>query len=171
MLNLRFREIEQRIWVIFLVNGKLGLEAKVRWKQLIGVTRLSCLCYFQDSRYIIQSGFLIFVVDLDYNDIVNNALSRLRAGSLVCLTFVFVFFNVFIYFWLHWVLVVAHRILVVLSVFSLVEVHGLSELWLLGLVVLSHVESSPTSDWTHIPCIGKWILNHWTTREVSFLVF
>ena len=26
--------------------------------------------------------------------------------------------------------------------------------------------NSPTSDWTHITCIIKWILNHWTTREV-----
>ena len=22
------------------------------------------------------------------------------------------------------------------------------------------------TDWTHSPCIGRWILNHWTTREV-----
>ena len=26
--------------------------------------------------------------------------------------------------------------------------------------------SSLTSDWTHIPCIARQILNHWTTREV-----
>ena len=26
--------------------------------------------------------------------------------------------------------------------------------------------SSLTRGWTHIPCIGRWILNHWTTREV-----
>ena len=26
--------------------------------------------------------------------------------------------------------------------------------------------SSLTRDWTHIPCIAKWILNHWTTRKV-----
>ena len=26
--------------------------------------------------------------------------------------------------------------------------------------------SSPTRGWTHIPCIWRWILNHWTTREV-----
>ena len=25
--------------------------------------------------------------------------------------------------------------------------------------------SSLTEDWTHILCIGRWILNHWTTRE------
>ena len=26
--------------------------------------------------------------------------------------------------------------------------------------------SSLTRDWTDTPCIGRWILNHWTTREV-----
>ena len=26
--------------------------------------------------------------------------------------------------------------------------------------------SSPTRDQTHIPCIGRWILNPWTTRKV-----
>ena len=23
--------------------------------------------------------------------------------------------------------------------------------------------------WTHVPCIGRWVLNHWTTREVPKL--
>ena len=27
--------------------------------------------------------------------------------------------------------------------------------------------SSLTRDGTHIPCTGRWILSHWTTREVS----
>ena len=26
--------------------------------------------------------------------------------------------------------------------------------------------SSPTRDQTHVPCIGRWMLNYWTTREV-----
>ena len=26
--------------------------------------------------------------------------------------------------------------------------------------------SSQTRDWSHSPCIGRWSLNHWTTREV-----
>ena len=30
--------------------------------------------------------------------------------------------------------------------------------------------SSPTRDQTCIPCIGRWILNHWTTREVPRLL-
>ena len=39
-------------------------------------------------------------------------------------------------------------------------------LWHPGLVAPWHVGSSRTRDPTHIPCIGRWILNHWTTREV-----
>ena len=27
--------------------------------------------------------------------------------------------------------------------------------------------SSPTRDQTHIPCVARWVLNHWTSREVS----
>ena len=40
------------------------------------------------------------------------------------------------------------------------------ELWLTGLVVPWRVEPSWTMDRTRVPCIGRWILNHWTTREV-----
>ena len=39
-------------------------------------------------------------------------------------------------------------------------------LWHMGLVAPRHVESSWTRDRTLVPCIGRWILNHWTTREV-----
>ena len=31
--------------------------------------------------------------------------------------------------------------------------------------------SSPPMDQTHVPCIGRQILNHWTTREVPRLGF
>ena len=30
--------------------------------------------------------------------------------------------------------------------------------------------SSLTRDWTHIPCIGRWSVNLWTTREVPNLL-
>ena len=40
------------------------------------------------------------------------------------------------------------------------------KLWHMGLVTLQHVEYSQTRDRTHLPCTGKRILNHWTTREV-----
>jgi len=38
-----------------------------------------------------------------------------------------------------------------------------------GSVALRHVESSLTRDRTHVPYIGRWIPNHWTTREVLYL--
>ena len=38
-------------------------------------------------------------------------------------------------------------------------------LWRIGLVALWHVESSWTRDWTRVPCIGRYSLNHWTVRE------
>ena len=31
--------------------------------------------------------------------------------------------------------------------------------------------SSLTRDWTHVPCIARQILNHWTTREVPRVFF
>ena len=40
------------------------------------------------------------------------------------------------------------------------------QLWSTGLAALWHVESSRTRDQTCVPCICRWILNHWTTREV-----
>ena len=47
------------------------------------------------------------------------------------------------------------------------------QLWCTGLVAPWHVGSSQTRDRTRVPCIGRWILNHCTTREVpiSFLIF
>ena len=30
---------------------------------------------------------------------------------------------------------------------------------------------SLTGDGTHVPCIGRWSLNHWTTREIPYLLF
>ena len=41
----------------------------------------------------------------------------------------------------------------------------------MGLVAPQLVESSWTRDGTHVPCIGRWILNHWTTREVLLKIF
>ena len=45
------------------------------------------------------------------------------------------------------------------------------QLWCMGLVALWHVESSWTRFQTHIPCNGRRILNHWTTRETLLSVF
>ena len=48
---------------------------------------------------------------------------------------------------------------------------GLQWLWCVGLVALQNMESSQTRDGTHVPCIGRWTLNHWITREVLSLIF
>ena len=40
-------------------------------------------------------------------------------------------------------------------------------LWCEGLVVPQHVGSSWIRDQTCVPCIGRQVLNHWTTREVE----
>ena len=40
-----------------------------------------------------------------------------------------------------------------------------SEFVLHQLVAPRHVESSWTRDWTCVPCIGRWILNHWTPQQ------
>ena len=35
-----------------------------------------------------------------------------------------------------------------------------------SIVVPKHVVSSSTRDWTHVPCLGRWILFCWTTKGV-----
>ena len=39
------------------------------------------------------------------------------------------------------------------------------QLWYTGLVAQWHVRSSQLRDWTHVSCIGRKILYHWTSRE------
>ena len=41
----------------------------------------------------------------------------------------------------------------------------------MGLTAPRHVGSSRTKDWTHVPFISRWILNHWTTKEVLVLLY
>ena len=52
--------------------------------------------------------------------------------------------------------------------------HVAQRLWLMGTAhgcAPHHVGSSPTRDRTRVPCIGSWILNHWTTRKVLDFFF
>ena len=46
--------------------------------------------------------------------------------------------------------------------------------WALGhsgfSIAMQHVESSWARNGTNVPCIGRWILNHWITREVRQLI-
>ena len=44
-------------------------------------------------------------------------------------------------------------------------------MWLTGLVAPRHVGSSQTRARTHVPCIGRQILNHCATREARGLLF
>ena len=44
--------------------------------------------------------------------------------------------------------------------------HGLHYLGHMVLVAPWHVESSQPRDRTPVPCTGRWILDHWTTRRV-----
>ena len=46
------------------------------------------------------------------------------------------------------------------------QVCRLQGLWYMDWVAPQHVGSSRTRDWTPVPCVGGWILNHWTTSEV-----
>ena len=46
---------------------------------------------------------------------------------------------------------------------------GLRE-WHTGLVTLRHVGSCRTRDQTHVVCIGRQILNHWTREVLGLLV-
>ena len=36
---------------------------------------------------------------------------------------------------------------------------------------LDLINNSSIRDRTHVPCVGRWILNHWTTKEVPELAF
>ena len=44
-------------------------------------------------------------------------------------------------------------------------------LWCMGLVVPWRVGSSQTRNLTGVPCVARWIHNHWTTREAQKWTF
>ena len=117
---------------------------------------------------------------------------------LLSILFIYLFLNLFIYFWPRWVFIVVCglSLVVVSGGYSLLWCMGFSLQWLLllrstgfrcmdfsscgtqaqklwhtGLVGLQHVGSSRTRDWTHVPCISRWILNHCATREDPYYPF
>ena len=79
-----------------------------------------------------------------------------------------------IYLWLGWIFVAAYQLSLVavhgflIAVASLVVEHEVwaQKSWHMGLVTPWHVGSSQPRDQTNISCIGRQMLNHWTTREV-----
>ena len=58
-----------------------------------------------------------------------------------------------------------------IAVASLAVKCGLQYSWHMGLAAVRHMESSLTRGQVHVPCIGRQVLSHWTTREVQTLVF
>ena len=99
------------------------------------------------------------------------------------------FFNKFIHFWLHWVFIASHGLSLItvspgcslvgelrlpMTVAFLVAEHRLqstgSAVVGLGLAASWHVSSSQTRERTCVPCLGRGILNHWTTREIQPLL-
>ena len=107
------------------------------------------------------------------------------ADKLLFFFLINLFIYLFIYFWLCWVSVAALGLSVVAASrgYSSLWCAGFSLWWLLslwstgsraqaqylwhtGLVALRHVGSSRTRARTRVPCIGRWSLNHCTTREV-----
>ena len=90
------------------------------------------------------------------------------------------------YFWLHWVFIVVWGLSLVVASedYSLVAVHmllllqsmgsrapGLQQLQGMGPAAAGHVESPQTRDRTCVPHVGRWIPNHWTTKEVQISGF
>ena len=84
----------------------------------------------------------------------------------------------YLLFILRWVFIPAHRLSLagvregysLVAVTSLVAEYGVytvwvQQLWCTGLVALWHEGSSQTRDRTYVPCIARWFLNCWTTRE------
>ena len=68
--------------------------------------------------------------------------------------------------------IAVRRLLIVVA--SLVAEHGLVGVWASvvaarGLTCPAACRIFPHQGWTRVPCIGGWILNHWTTRDVHLL--
>ena len=71
--------------------------------------------------------------------------------------------NIYLFTWLYWVYL--HHL------GSFVAVCGLSSCaTLVQLPCSTWNLSFPIRDGTHTPCIARWILNHWTTKVVPYLV-
>ena len=103
-----------------------------------------------------QFGIRIGVSKASFN-FIKSGRPKIKSGSATSIFFL-------IYFWLHWVFVAVCGL-------SLVIVHELFLFWSTGLVILPQVGSFQTRNGTHVPCIGRWILNYGTTQFCHFLSF
>ena len=103
----------------------------------------------------------------------------LKVHFLAVQSFFFFFLILFIYCWLLWAFVALVSGVVALQLLIAVSSHWRAwahskqaqELWHTCSVVPRQVESSQTRDQSHVPCIGRWILNHRTTREVQIFIW
>ena len=90
-----------------------------------------------------------------------------------------IFLKRFIYLWLHWVFIATQGLSLAaasrgnshgspwaphLGVFSCFGAQALE--FRLNSCETPPMGSSQTRNQAHLPCIARWILNHWTTREV-----
>ena len=121
-------------------------------------------------------------------------LQEIQGQGNILFIYLNLFICLHFFFWLRWVFVAVHGLsLVAASVgYSSLRCTGFSlwrllllwsmgsrrtgfsscgvqaqELWHMGLVAPRHVGSSRTRAQTHVPCIGRYILNHCATREVQ----
>ena len=70
----------------------------------------------------------------------------------------------FFFFWLCWIFVAVWGLLLLQSTGPRARQSACGVL--AGLLRGIWDLNSPTRGRTHVPCIGRWILNHWTVREV-----
>ena len=73
--------------------------------------------------------------------------------------------------WGDWTLPCPETLLKSLLLLFWISGFRAQQLWRMGLVALRHVESSWTRDWTLVLFIGRGIINHWTTEEVTTFFF
>ena len=148
----------------------------------------SCLSVFVDpgSQGIISAKALL----IGLSTWADHSLEFKRQLAWMCLFHLLKPMYLFLYLftWLAWVFVAAPGLSPVvanggvegllsiaeygllIAVVSLVAEHGFQGTWAQqlprrGLTAPWHVGSFQIRNWTGVPCISRWILNHWTTRK------
>ena len=129
-------------------------------------------------------------VRTSWSDLNMLSLRCYQTSGEICFFFLLCLHFLLIYFWLHCVCIAVCRLSLgaMSGSFSLrwllllwtigSRCTGFSScstwaqwLWHMGLVAPRHVKSFWTRDQTHVPCTGRQILNHWTTREILDCAF
>ena len=161
-----------------LVNGVSAFLSMGRRKKLSSKNFLiKIFSYLRDSStsFPIVQSYLILIFALIFFFFFFNFIYFLGAALGLCFAWTFSSCS-------EWGLsfIVLCRLLIVvasLGVEHRLQTHGLStwahrpqsqaqQLWPTNLVAQQHVESSRSRDQTHVPCIGRQILIHFTTRKV-----